>query len=177
MKSTLKIVLAVALIAFCVLSTAVWTFFSTRYSHDFGRLGELESRVQGLESSVRDRWATRRAGLEIVSPDRSTESNSYALHLVSGTNGTQRFQIPLGKEYGRSVAAWVSEWKPRDEIAKFDQFDISPTDDGHGFEILAKPRAGETIDMKFVVSVLVQRFGEREEAQPTGSANAPSPHR
>lgn len=183
MKSLLKVGLAVALIAACLLNTVVSAYFYKRYSYDYDRLRALDSEVQGLRHSVRDRWETRRVRVEIVTAFRPTTTNSPALlsvslaHTLPGTNGAQRFRILLWKEPGRAVAAWMNEWEPREEIVKFDQFDVSPSEDGQAIEVLAKPKAGETINMKFVVSFLVQRFGERDEPQPPSPADAAAPNR
>ncbi len=176
MKDTLKTVLVVALIGLCILNTAISVYFCTRYRSDFQSMRTLEYQVRSLESSVGDRWGTRHVWLRIVSADRPAESSEFVLHLDANTNGLQRLQIPLWHETGHSVAAWVSECEPRDDLAKFDQFDVLPTADRGGIEVLAKPKSGQTIDMQFGVSILVQRFRETEQAQ-NGPANGSQPIR
>ena len=163
MKRLAPIIVAASVAAICCAVAATFcTYYYARYqayAQLEERLKSLESQVQGLASTVRDRWATRKIWSEIVSAQKpSTGAFSFPLRLASNTNGVQRFQLRVEKEYGRSVAAWVSDWKPRAEMMKFDQFDVSPVGDSLDVEILARPKTGETIDMEFTVSVLIQRF-------------------
>jgi hypothetical protein len=49
----------------------------------------------------------------------------------------------------------VSEWTPRDEILKFDEFYVVPHSETGEIELIARPRPGEKIDMTFDVRVLI----------------------
>lgn len=54
------------------------------------------------------------------------------------------------------MTAWVSDWAPRSEIAKFEQFCVSPSRDSSKFEIIAKARPGESIAMEFTITFIVE---------------------
>jgi hypothetical protein len=99
--------------------------------------------------------------LHIVSADRPAGHQYLELRLRSGENETNTFQLRGDfkiSDRARPVAAWVSEWTPRAEMLKFDEFYLVPHADTGEVELVAKPHSGETIDMTFDVHILVREY-------------------
>src|SRR3954465_16054320 len=89
---------------------------------------QLEKRVLVLENYVQfhDPVSMHSGQLHIVSADRVSGDTNLDLRMSSGEKETRfmlrgQFKIP---DNSRPIAAWVSEWTPRAEMLKFDQFDI-----------------------------------------------------
>jgi hypothetical protein len=128
----------------------------SRYSAATERITELETKVQELRGTAHPRWRTRTGTFSISTTDRPPASNHTALRLVFDTNAPQSFVDHIFKETGHSVAAWVSNWTPRSEMSKFEQFTVWPSHDSNQFEIVAKARAGESIAMEFTIRFIVE---------------------
>jgi hypothetical protein len=161
MRRTILIALLATLVCLCLLNVVVVQFIYFRYEKDSERVRDLAYRVQVMEQKIdlNNRWETRTITTEIVSSSAdSTNFGSYTLHLDSHTNSTQRFELAVGKEVGRPVGAWVSEWKPHAEMLKFDEFHVAPNPETGKIELLAVPRTNESIAMRFTVTVLEQKF-------------------
>jgi hypothetical protein len=68
----------------------------------------------------------------------------------------QRFKEQIFKEPGHILTGWVSDWTPRSELSKFEQFSISPSRDSSRFDLVAKARPGESISMEFTLTFIVE---------------------
>lgn len=161
MRCTVKITLLALLVLLCLLNIVVVRFIYVRYERDAETVKELQYRVQMAEAKVdlNNRWQTRTITTEIVtSGNDSPDFGSYTLHLDSHTNGTQRFDLAVGKEIGHPVGAWLSEWKPHAEMLKFEEFHVMPNPQTGKIELLAKPITNQIIAMQFTVTVLEQSF-------------------
>jgi hypothetical protein len=78
------------------------------------------------------------------------------LRLVFGTNTVQKFEQYIWKEPGRIMAAWISDWTPRSEMLKFEQFNVVPSQDKSRFDVFAKLRPGESTAMQFTMTFIVE---------------------
>jgi hypothetical protein len=158
MGSPIRLLLVAA--AMVIISIGAFLLISKQFSIDPSRTVDLERRVQRLEESQNS--ISMFGGREhIMTADHPVVDQYLDLRLA--TNGTNRFQlrghykIP---DAGRPVAAWVSEWTPRAEILKFDEFYVVPHPDTGEIELVAKPRSAETIDMIFDVRILIRDFSK-----------------
>jgi hypothetical protein len=124
---------------------------------------QLASRVRVLEDYLhfRDRWYRATITLHVLSEGAKSHRDGFlTLHLAQ-TNQIQRF--PIGGHFkapGKPVAAWFDKWSPRDEIVKFDELYLSPDSADGQLELVAKPRAGESIDMSINAHVLFQSYAK-----------------
>ena len=161
MRRAIQIGLLAALVVVCLLNVAVVRFIYVRYEQDAESVRELGYRVQAMEQKIdlNNRWETRTITQEIVSaPASPDDSGIFTLHVDASTNNPQRFQLQVGKEVGRPVGAWVSEWKPHAEMLKFEDFHVAPDPQSGKIELLVTPRASENINMRFTITVLEQKF-------------------
>jgi hypothetical protein len=151
-----QIALLVLLICLCVLGVAaLGTFLYVRYADAPSRIAGIERQTQWLES--RPEWRIRRWTWRISTTDRPDSTNSSDYKLVFGTNAVQKFDDVLGKESGRIVTAWVSDWTPRSEMSKFDQFNVHKRrDKDTEFEISAKAQTNESVAMQFTVTFIIE---------------------
>jgi hypothetical protein len=134
----------------------VGTAAYARYSAAKERIAELEARVQELRGTAHPRWRVRVGTFSITTTDRPPTTNHTDFRLVYGTNAPQSFVDYIFKEPGHIVAAWVSDWTPRSEMSKFEQFTIWPSYDSSKFEVVAKARPGESVAMDFKMTFLVE---------------------
>ena len=98
----------------------------------------------------------REGRFSISTTDKPAGTNRHDFRLVFGTNAVQRFEDHVWKEPGRIMTAWVSDWTPRSEMAKFEQFSVSPSRDSSRFDVVAKARPGESIAMEFTMTFIVE---------------------
>ncbi len=148
-KTSPSVIIAAALVAAVVAGT-FW-------------IAQLEKRIRVLEDQLhfREPLSMFTGRERIVSADRAVDGQHLDLRLTPGGNVTNRFQlrghykIP---EAARPVAAWVSQWTPRADMMKFDEFYLVPNADTGEVELVAKPRSGETIDMTFDVHIFVRDY-------------------
>jgi hypothetical protein len=151
--------IALTTLAACVIALLiVWAGSAahSRYRAATDRIAELETRVQELKNSAHPRWRVREGRFSISTTDRPAGTNHHDFRLAFGTNEVQRFEHFIWKESGRVMTAWVSEWTPRSEMSKFEQFDVVPSRDGSRFEVVAKARPGESIAMEFTLTFIVE---------------------
>jgi len=161
MHRTIQTALLVVLILLCFANVVVVGFVYARYAKDSDTVRDMQYRVQGLEYKIeqRNRWETHTITQEIVTtPAVPGDSGIFTLHVDARTNQPQRFDLQVGKEVGRPVGAWVSEWKPHSEMLKFDDFHVAPNPETGKIELLVTPRANESISMRFTITVLEQKF-------------------
>ena len=125
MNRVFQITLLIFLICLCVLGVAaLGTFLYVRYGDAPSKVSDVERRMQQLES--RPLWRVRPYLSSVSTTDRPESTNRIDVcRLVYGTNTVQTFTRALGKESGHIVTAWVSDWTPRSEMAKFEQFSVS----------------------------------------------------
>jgi hypothetical protein len=144
----------VLLICLCILGVAaLGTFLYVRYGDAPSRVSEVESRMKPLES--RPEWTTRHYVSHISTTDRPASTNSWdECRLVYGTNSVQTFSLFLGKESGHIVTAWISDWTPRSEMTKFEEFRVSKHHDAQ-FDIAAKVGTNESVAMDFTVTFII----------------------
>jgi len=154
MSRVIQAVVLVLLICSCILGvTTLGTFLYVRYGDAPSRVSEIESRMKPLES--RPVWRMRCYVLQISTTDRPAGTNSWdECRLVYGTNSVQTFTNFLGKESGHIVTAWISDWTPRSEMAKFEEFSVSRHHDTE-FNIAAKVNTNESVAMEFTVSFII----------------------
>src|SRR5262245_49866865 len=102
----------------------------SRYREKSERISELEARVLELKNSAHPRWRVREGRFSISTTDRPASTNHHVdFRLAFGANDVQRFEDVIWKEPGRVMTAWVSDWTPRSEMSKFEQFDVVPSPD------------------------------------------------
>ena len=120
------------------------------------RLTILENRLNELKSAPFPPIHVREGALRISTTDRPTTANAIEYRLTFGTNSEQNFKDFIGKEPGHIVNAWVSEWNPRSEMAKFEEFKVVPDWGTANYTIVAKPYPNESIAMDFHVTFICQ---------------------
>ena len=121
------------------------------------RISELESTVAELKRVAHPQWRIRQGhSFRISTSDRPASEGLFDYRLVFGTNTAQTFEGAIWKELGTTQAAWFSDWEPRAEMDKFEQLKVEPARSGPGFKIIAKAKPGESIDMKFTVTFIVE---------------------
>ncbi|MDB6067880.1 MAG: hypothetical protein JWR26_4088 [Pedosphaera sp.] len=125
------------------------------YASQRERRVELEATVQVLKRAAHPEWRVRQGTFRISTTDRKDETKWKDLKLVYGTNTVQKFSDVIWKEPGTIVTAWVSDWKPRSEMAKFEQFSVSDIQ-GNSFTITAQAHTNESIAMEFTVTFFVK---------------------
>src|SRR5687767_2521650 len=130
MQRLLKIAL-ITLAACCVVLLVAWAASAvrSRYTAATTRIAELEAKVQELKSRAHPPWRVREGRFSISTTDRPAGTNGMGLRLVFGTNAVQKFEEQIWKEPGHILTGWVSDWTPRSELSKFEQFSISPSRD------------------------------------------------
>jgi hypothetical protein len=151
--------IALTTLAVCIIALLiVWAGSAarSRYRAATDRFAELETRVQELKNRAHPRWRVREGRFSISTTDRAAGTNWGDFRLVYGTNDLQRFEHAIWKEPGRVMTAWVSDWAPRSEIAKFEQFSVVPSPDSSSFEVVAKARPSESIAMEFTLTFIVE---------------------
>jgi len=154
MSRVIQAATLVLLICLCILGiAALGTFLYVRYGDAPSRVSEVERRMEPLES--RPVWRTRHYVSHISTTDRPAGTNYYEeCRLVYGTNSVQTFSCFLGKESGHIVTAWISDWTPRSEMAKFEKFSVSRHHDA-GFDIVAKVSTNESVAMDFTLTFII----------------------
>lgn len=157
MRRLSKIALT-TLAAFAIALLIVWAGSAahSRYRAATNRIAELETRVQELKNSAHPRWRVRAGRFSISTTDKAPGTNWHDFRLVYGTNEIQKFEQSIWKEPGRVMTAWVSDWTPRAEMAKFEQFSVAPSRDGSRFEVVAKARQSESVAMEFTLTFIVE---------------------
>ena len=159
--STMQRLFKIALITLagcCVLLLGAWVASSARlrYTAATGRIAELEAKVQELKISAHHGWRVREGKFSISTTDRPAGTNWTDFRLVFGTNAVQRFEGHVWKEPGQIITAWVSDWTPRSEMGKFEQFSILPSSDSSKFDVVAKAAPGESVAMEFTMTFIVE---------------------
>jgi hypothetical protein len=125
------------------------------YIGKIARIVELESKVQDLQRVAHPAWRVREGRFRISTTDMPESTKWTDFRLVSGTNAVQKFENYVWKEQGHIVTAWVSDWTPRSEMAKFEEFSVSSLQ-GARFEISALARTNESVAMEFKVTFIVE---------------------
>jgi len=156
MNRLLKVAVLTLLTCFLFL-LVVWVARVTYLSHTANqeRIVALESKVQDLQHLAHPAWRTRYRTCRISTTDRLGSEFDY--RLVYGTNAVQKFDDFLGKEPGHIVTAWVSDWTPRSEMAKFEQLSVRRGEgQGASFEVSAKAHTNESAEMEFTVTFIIE---------------------
>ncbi len=137
-----QIALLVCFTCCCLLLvTALGAFLYQRYGDAPSRLAELEERTKRLETEKR--WFTR--------------SWHETIGTTDGRNAPQFHSVPPKLGSYKVVEAWLTDWSPRSELLKFEEFRIIP--DGSGVIVLAKPRTNEMVKMEFWITAIYERTG------------------
>jgi len=160
MKRVFQIVLMVFLSCLCILGVAaLGTFLHVLYGDAPSKVTQLEKRVQALESLPV--WRPGSYRCHISTTDRPESTNWWEnCRLAYGTNGIQTFDIYLGKQPGKIRNAWISDWTPRSEMAKFDELSVTAVRDQDGcFRISAKAHTNESVSMDFTVTFVLHEAG------------------
>ena len=133
---------------------ARWAFRG--YTRSQIKQAELEAKVEDLQRSAHPRWRLRWRSFSITTTDRPQISKySGDLRLVYGTNAVQYFEGFIGKATGHIVDAWVSDWTPRSEMAKFEQLSVSSFG-GSSFVIAAQAHTNESVAMECTVTCIFE---------------------
>lgn len=129
-----------------------WTYFG--YTRTQEERVEFDAKIENLQRLAHPQWRVRKGTFSITTTDRPQISKySGDFRLVYGTNAVQRFEHVVWKEPGRIVTAWVSDWTPRSEMAKFEQFSVL-NGDGAKFTIVAKAHTNQSVAMEFTVTFI-----------------------
>ena len=149
--SRLPKIALITLAACCFALLLAWAASAvhSRYKAATEHISELEARVSELKASTHPRWHVREGSFSISTTDKTESTNGLRFRLVYGTNDVQKFEDHIWKEPGRVMTAWVSDWTPRSEMSKFERFDVVPSREGSRFEVVAKTRPDESIEMDF----------------------------
>jgi len=121
------------------------------------RLTDQEAQLNALKKTAHPELRVRTGRFHIRTPDNPQSTNRSSLTLDPLLKDVQIFTNTVWKEPGRIKAIWVSDWSPREELAKFDEFRVV----GEGqypseFHVHAKPKNGASVSMNFTVSVLCE---------------------
>jgi hypothetical protein len=142
-----------------VICVSAFYFISKQLWYDESWNTGLERRVRDLERSA-NTLETLVAREHIITKDRA--GDSWDRILATGTNSTNRFKVIRDHhkiaDASKPVAAWVSDWTPREEMLKFDALYIVPHVDTGEIELVAKPRVADGIDITLQVTVLFRDF-------------------
>ena len=92
-------------------------------------------------------WIARSWHNSIATSDRKTDGEIFVLTDQAGSR--QEFHTwPPKKSQTEVLSAWLSDWSPRSEILKFEEFRVLAY--GHNkILIIAKPKLNESISMDF----------------------------
>jgi hypothetical protein len=117
------------------------------------RYGELDRRLRLLESQKR--WSIRTWREQIVTQNKET-TNAMALRLWGRADAPQVFQAapPEGLEGKAVVEAWLTDWSPRSEMLKFEEFRVVGREGK--VVVVARPRPGESVSMEFWVTAIFE---------------------
>ena len=146
--------LVACLIALLIAWAAIAAY--SRHAAANDRIASLEAKVQELKGAAHPRWGVREGRFSISTTDRPENAHWKDFRLPYGTNEVQKFEEYIWKEPGRIVTAWVSDWTPRSEMSKFEQFTVASSNINSKFEVVAKPRTNESIAMEFTVTFIVE---------------------
>lgn len=149
-----KIALLTLLICLCLLGAGtLGTFLYVQYRDVPTRMKDLEKRVETLES--KKGWRTAKWQEVIATSDCSGTNRVFILTNQVGT--AQWF--PTYPQYCPSglwvEAVWVTDWSPRSEILKFEEFKVECHKDQ--IRIIAKPKPNESISMQFSITAIFQQ--------------------
>ena len=153
MKRILQIGLVTLVICVCLLgSFALGTFLYVRYGGTPSRLAEIESRTERLERQKP--WTTRTWVERIAS--EGTTNEWRVLRLTNNLPEVQKFHSWPDKQSSgtKAIAAWLTDWTPRSEILKFEQFRVLGYQDT--VLIMAKPRTNESISMEIWITAIFE---------------------
>ncbi len=159
MRRLAKLSLLTVLACFVVLLLG-WAISAAnaRYKAAKERSADLEIRVQELRNSVRDgvrpSWRVHEGRFSISTTDRFPGKKYHDLRLWYGTNTLQKLKVDMWKFNPHIITAWVSDWTPRSEMAKFEQFSVQYSPGSVGCEVLAMLRPGESVAMEFTITFI-----------------------
>lgn len=167
MSRMFKIWLLTTLLFFSVFLTVQWLeAVRSEQREANSRLAELDRKVRELKNHSHPPWRVISWRFAISTSDRPANTNWNASYhvdefrLIHGTNALQRFGLSehgyISKSSGRIVKAWVSDWSPRSEMAKFEQLIVEPHSRAPWVEVFAKARTNESLSMEFEVTALLE---------------------
>jgi hypothetical protein len=154
----LQKIAALTLLACLLFLLAAWAarVIYLRHTATQERIVALESKVGDLRLA-HPTWRVRYSGRRISTTDRPESTNGFDYRLIYGTNAVQKFDDGIGKESGKIVTAWISDWTPRSELTKFEQLSVRKSQGpGAGFEVSAKAHTNESIAMEFEVIFIIE---------------------
>jgi hypothetical protein len=152
----IAIVASATVLAF-VLVASMAIAITSRFRGLEGRLNDQEARLVELKKTAHPHLRVRTGRFHTRTPDNPQSTNRGSLTLDPLRKDVQVRTNFVWKEPGRINAIWVSDWSPREEIVKFDEFRVV----GEGqypseFHVHAKPKNGASVSMNFTVSVLCE---------------------
>lgn len=152
----MTIVAGATVLAF-VLVASMAIAVTSRFRELEGRLGNQEARLVELRKTAHPQLRVRNGRFHIRTPDNPESTNWGSLTVDPRRKDVQVLTNFVWKEPGRIKAIWVSDWSPRDEMVKFDEFRVV----GEGqypseFHVHALPKTGASVSMDFTVSVLCE---------------------
>ena len=162
MQNKLKFVTLITAASMCLMVSVITvTFLYVVYGGNPSKVERLQSRTQNLEGTVgrlssNNEHFLRVGRFNISTTDRAEPHQRINFRLPYGTNDTQYFKEGVWKATSNIKAIWVSEWSPRTEMMKFEEFKVSPIGQSSGFELIAKPITNASISMDFEVTVILE---------------------
>jgi hypothetical protein len=162
MQNKLKFVTLITVASVCLMITVIaGTFLYVRYGGNPSKVEDLESRLRNLEGttvklSSNNEHFLRVGRFNISTSDRVEPQQRINFRIPYGTNDTKHFTEGVFKATSNIKAIWVSEWSPRTEMMKFEEFKVSPAGQSTSFELIAKPITNASISMDFEVTVILE---------------------
>ena len=106
------------------------------------RVGALETSVREIRSDVRGVW-----GRISTTDHEATEPSDFRIPF--GSTNTHEFALSLPKWGAFVHNSWISDWRPRDEITKFEELEVYPTSTNSLVRVSARLKPGASVDVSF----------------------------
>jgi hypothetical protein len=154
--SRTAIVASATFLAFALVAS-IAVAVTSRFRSLETRLTDQEAQLNALKKTAHPELRVRTGRFHIRTPGNPQSTNWSNLTLDPLGTEVQIITNFVWKEPGQIKAIWVSDWSPREEIVKFDEFRVV----GEGqypseFHVHAKPKNGASVSMNFTVSVLCE---------------------
>jgi hypothetical protein len=187
MRKIVPVAIALTIAGMCCVFTGYFChFYSARYQrivsaldYDMNRfemrLGTLEAhksreltpiRIWGLIStSDRPKDSLGRFSLSEYHPDDYFEAINAKggpfirpeLRLRTGSTTNCEYDIQVASQFGVVADAWLSHAEPYGDLAAFDQFRVYSPNKTNIVRLIARPRSGASVQMRFEIVVLCEK--------------------
>ena len=145
---------------FCSVGSVIGTFYYMRYR---GMSTEVETRFNALDARIGNLEGQR--GKEIfvryqwgdISTTDVPDSNPPGFRIPTGSTAVHEFKLDIPKCGGRVSECWLSDWNPRSEISKFEQFHVFPSTNIAQMRIVLQAKAGASIKVTFKALALLRQ--------------------